>query len=121
MISEKIELLGKGLYDDIPDQLTLSSMPTASELDYVGSEDFDATMLDNILPKCVKEQVNFRKLLNIDYLWLCRCLRILNYGPYYTTNAILCDNCKSHSHGEYRVNLNTIGCTPLPKVLLMIL
>lgn len=115
MISEKIELLGKGLYDDIPDQLTLSSMPTASELDYVGSEDFDATMLDNILPKCVKEQVNFRKLLNIDYLWLCRCLRILNYGPYYTTNAILCDNCKSHSHGEYRVNLNTIGCTPLPK------
>ena len=40
-ISEKIELLGKGLYDDIPDQLTLKNIPTASELDYVGAEDFD--------------------------------------------------------------------------------
>ena len=44
MMSEKIELLGKGLYTDIPDELTLTSIPTASELDYVGSEDLEATM-----------------------------------------------------------------------------
>ena len=32
-ISEKIELLGKGLYNGIPDELTLTSIPTASELE----------------------------------------------------------------------------------------
>ena len=46
MMSEKVELLGKGLYNDIPDQLTLKAIPTVSELDYVGSEDFEETMLN---------------------------------------------------------------------------
>lgn len=115
MMSEKIELLGKGLYTDIPDQLTLTSIPTASELDYVGSEDFEATMLDVILPQAVEEKVDFRKLLEIDFQWLCRCLRILNYGPYYTTNAILCPACGKTSYGEYQVDLRTIDCKPLPK------
>ena len=113
-LTEQIELLGKGLYEDIPDVLTLSSIPTAAELDYVGSEDFDTTMLESILPKAVKEDIDFKKLLEIDYTWLCRCLRILNYGPYHTTNTIFCDSCGSTSHGEYRVNLNTIPCKPLP-------
>ena len=114
MISEKVALIGQGLYTDIPNELTLTSMPTASELDYVGSEDFDATMLDKILPNCVDEKVDFHKLLMIDYQWVCRCLRILNYGPYYTTNAIFCDKCHSTSQGEFRVSLNTIECKPLP-------
>ena len=39
MISEKIELLGKRLYSNIPPVLTLKNVPTASELDMVGSED----------------------------------------------------------------------------------
>lgn len=115
MMSEKIELLGKGLYTDIPDELTLTSIPTASELDYVGSEDFEATMLDKILPQAVEEKINFRNLLEIDFQWLCRCLRILNYGPYYTTNAILCSDCGNTSYGEYVVDLRTIGCKPLPE------
>ena len=115
MISEKIELLGKGLYDDIPDELTLTSIPTASELDYVGSEDFEATMLDKILPQAVKEKVNFRHLLEIDFQWLCRGLRLLNYGPYLTTTAIFCNQCGSTSHGEYQVDLRTVGCKPLPE------
>lgn len=114
-ISEKIELLGKGLYKDIPDVLTLKSMPTASELDYIGSEDFDVTMLDKILPESVEEKINFRDLLEIDYQWICRCLRILNYGPYHTTGTIFCDDCGVTSRGEYRVNLNTVACKPLPK------
>jgi len=114
-ITEQIELLGKGLYENIPNVLTLSSIPTASELEYVGSEDFDATMLDSILPKAVKEDINFRDLLEIDYQWILRCLRILNYGPYHTTNAIFCGECGKTSYGEYRVNLNTIQCKMLPK------
>lgn len=114
-ISEKVELLGKGLYKDIPDVLTLNALPTVSELDYVGSEDFNATMLEKILPQAVSEKVDFKQLLEIDFQWLCRCLRILNFGPYYTTNTIFCDKCGNTSYGEYQVNLNTIGCKPLPE------
>lgn len=114
-ISEKIELLGKGLYKDIPNQLTLTSIPTASELDYVGSEDFEQTMIDKILPQSVEEHINFKDLLEIDFQWICRALRILNYGPYYTTNTIFCSVCGKTHHGEYKVNLNSIGCKPLPE------
>lgn len=113
-ISETVELLGKGLYDDIPDVLTLKSIPTASELDAVGSEDFDKVMLEEILPQAVEEKIDFSKLLEIDFQWVCRCLRILNYGPYHTTNVIFCDKCGS-SYGDYLVNLQTIPCKPLPE------
>jgi len=113
-ISEKIELLGKGLYKDIPDVLTLKAIPTASELDYVGSEDFYATMLDNIFPKAIEEQCNFRNLLEIDFHWICRCLRMLNYGYYYTTSNIYCYDCRQISYGEYRVDLRTVEVKPLP-------
>lgn len=114
MLNEKIELLGKGLYENIPDQLTLKAMPTCSELDYVGSEDFDNTMISTILPQCVEEKINFNDLLEIDYQWICRCLRMLNFGPYHTTNSIFCSNCKTTSYGEYRVDLRTIACKVLP-------
>lgn len=114
-ISETVELLGKGLYDTIPDVLTLTSIPTASELEAVGNEDFDRTMVETILPQAVKEDVNFYDLLEIDFYWLCRCLRILNYGPYHTTNAIFCDKCGQRSFGEYIVDLSTIECKPLPE------
>lgn len=114
-LTEKIELLGKGLYKNIPDVLTLKSIPTASELDYVGSEDFDDTMINKILPKSIEEDIDVKELLEIDYQWILRALRILNYGPYYTTNAIFCSECNSVSRGEYRVNLNSIGCKPLPE------
>ena len=114
-ISEKITLLGAGLYKDIPDVLTLKSIPTASELDYVGREDFQATMLDTILPQAVEEKIDFRKLLEIDFHWVCRCLRILNYGPYFTTNTIYCSSCSNVSSGEYQVDLRTIEVKTLPE------
>ena len=116
MISEKIRLLGAGLYgNDIPDELTLKSIPTASELDYVGSEDFNATMLEKILPKAIEEKIDFNKLLEIDYQWICRCLRFLNYGPYHTVNTIFCNECGETSRGEYIVDLRTVGCKPIPE------
>lgn len=114
-ISEKIELLGKGLYEDIPDVITLHDIPTASELEFVGSEDFEATMLEKVLPQIIEEKFDCRKLLEIDFQWICRCSRILSYGPYYTTNSIFCDECGSVSRGEYRVNLTTLGCKVLPE------
>jgi DNA-directed RNA polymerase subunit M/transcription elongation factor TFIIS len=116
MLSEKIELLGKGLYakSGIPDILTLKSIPTATELDYVGAEDFDRTMIDKILPASVEESIPFGELLAIDYYWVCRGLRMLSYGPYYTTNSIFCPDCREVSYGEYRVDLRSIECRPLP-------
>lgn len=116
MLSEPIELLGKGLYGGaIPNTLTLKSIPTTSELDYVGSEDFDKVMIEKILPAAVEEKIDFYSLLEIDYQWICRCLRILNYGPYFTVNTIFCGECKTTSHGEYTVDLYTIPCVPLPE------
>ena len=114
-ISEKITLLGAGLYANIPDVLTLKAIPTGSELDYVGGEDFQATMLDTIFPAAIEEEVNFRELLEIDFQWICRCLRILNYGPYYTTNAIFCPDCDQISRGEYQVDLRSVDVKILPE------
>lgn len=117
MLSEQIELLGKGLYtkSGIPDILTLKSIPTATELDYVGAEDFDKTMLNNILPNSIEETIPFGELLAIDYYWICRGLRMLSYGPYYTTSSIFCSKCREVSYGEYRVDLRSIACKPLPE------
>lgn len=113
MMSESVELLGKGLYKDIPDKLTLKAFPTVTELDYVGAEDFERTMLDTIFPQCIEEQVNFHKLLEIDFQWICRCLRFLNYGPYFTTNTIICNKCGT-VRTESQVDLRAIECKPLP-------
>lgn len=114
-ISEKIALLGKGLYKDIPDVLTLKAIPTATELDYVGGDDFQKTMLDVIFPQAIEEKCNFRDLLQIDFDWVCRGLRILNYGPYYTTNAIFCPDCDQVSRGEYQVDLMNVDVKMLPE------
>ncbi len=114
MMSEKIELLGKGLYKEIPSELTVKAIPTSSELDYVGAENFEQTMLDVILPKCVEEKINFYQLLEIDFHWLCRCIRFLNYGPYHTVPTIFCDHCGAVRQ-ETRVDLRTIAVKPLPE------
>ena len=114
-MSEKIQLLCGSLYKDIPKELTMSAIPTVTELDYVGSEDFEATMLDKILPQAIKEPINFRELFEVDFYWVCRCLRLLNYGPYFTTNAIYCPDCNKTSKGEYIVDLRTVGCKTLPE------
>lgn len=113
-LSEKLELLGKDVYADIPGTITIKSIPTASELEFVSSEDFEQTMLDSIFPQAIEEDIPFSKLLEIDFNWICRCLRILNYGPYHTTNAIFCADCSSVSNGEYSVDLRNVDCKPLP-------
>jgi len=114
MMAEKIELLGKDVYTDIPKELTLKAFPTVSELDYVGAEDFEKTMLDIIFPQCIEEKINFHKLLEIDFQWICRGLRFLNYGPYHTVSAIICNKCGT-VRGEWPVDLRTISCKPLPE------
>ena len=113
-MTEQLELLGKDLYKSTPGVITIRQLPTSSELEYVGSEDFDKVMLEKILPTAIEETVDFEELLEIDYQWILRCLRILNYGPYHTTNSIFCSDCGKANYGEYRVNLNTVECKPLP-------
>ena len=114
-ISEKIQLLGKDVYKGIPNELTLTAIPTASELDYVGAEDFDEVMLTKILPKCIEEDIDPKDLLEIDYLWVLRCLRFINYGPYTKVGLIVCQDCREISRGEYKVNLETVDVKPLPE------
>lgn len=116
MVSEKIQLLGKGLYKTIPDEITIQAIPTASELDYASAEDFEATMLDKIFPKAIEEKdCNWRELLEIDFHWICRCLRITNYGPYYNVNTLFCENCATAHRGDFLVDLRAVECLPLPE------
>lgn len=115
MISESVELLGKGLYKNgIPDKLTLKAFPTVTELDYVSAEDFEKTMLESIFPQCIEEKIDFYSLLEIDFQWLCRCLRFLNYGPYFTTNTILCNKCGA-VRVECQVDLRMVNCKVIPE------
>lgn len=111
MMSEKIELLGT--YANIPKELTIKALSTATELDYVGSENFDQVMLDKIFPQSIEEKINFYDLLEIDFQWICRCIRFLNYGPYHTVTTLFCDNC-GPVHVESRVDLRTVAVKPLP-------
>ncbi len=111
MMSEKVELLGR--YANIPSELTIKALPTSSELDYVGAENFEQTMLEKILPKSIEEKINLNELYEIDFQWLCRCLRFINYGPYHTVNSIFCDKC-GPVRQEVRVDLRTVAVKPLP-------
>lgn len=116
MQDERVVLLGKGLYKTIPDEITIGAIPTASELEYTSAEDFDSTMINKIFPKVVEggSKMKFSELLNIDYDWICRCLRFKSYGPYFTTNRIFCSECDRISRGDYQVDLRTVGILPLP-------
>lgn len=92
-------------------------MPTATELEYVGAEDFDKAMVNDVLPKVVddSEGMDFSELYDFDYDWLCRCLRLKSYGPYFTTNRIFCPDCNDVHRGEYQVDLRSVPITPMPK------
>ena len=116
MVSEKIQLLGKGLYKTIPDVITIQAIPTASELDYVSAEDFESTMLDKIFPKAIEEKdCNWRELLEIDFHWICRCLRITNYGPYHNVNTLFCESCGTAHKGDFLIDLRAVECLTLPE------
>lgn len=116
MLSESVVLLGQNMYKTIPNTININAVPTASELEYVGAEDFDRTMVMSIFPKVVdnSDGMDFTELLEIDYDWICRCLRIKSYGPYITTNRIYCNDCNEAHKGDYQVDLRNVGITPLP-------
>ena len=111
----KVDLIGKGLYENIPDQLTLKALPTVSELDYVNGEELDTVLLEKILPEAIEEKVKLDDLLYIDFEWVCRCLRFLNFGPYCTANSVFCDECGNTSYGEYVVRLDSVSSKQLPE------
>ena len=116
MLSETVVLLGQGIYKTVPDSIKINALPTASELEYVSSEDFDSTMVKSILPQVVEnsDSMDFSELLEIDYEWICRCLRMKSYGPYFTTNRIYCPECNKVHEGSYKVDLRCVGINPLP-------
>lgn len=111
-LSEKVSLLST--YPDIPSVLTISAITTEHELELVSSEDYDRTMIDSIFPKVIKEDIEFYTLLEIDYQWLCRCIRMLSYGNEVTARSIICDDCEAVCQGEYKVDFRYVDCKPLP-------
>lgn len=115
LISEKLRLLGS--YQDIPQTLTISAMTTELELMLVSSEDYYQSMIDDIFPNIISEKFNYLNLLEVDFQWICRCLRILSYGPETTITAITCPDCGQVSYGEYKINFNSVGCSEIPNRL----
>lgn len=117
MLSEKVVLIAQDAYSTIPNELNVNAVPTATELEYVGAEDFDKAMVNDVLPKVVddSEGMDFSELYDFDYDWLCRCLRLKSYGPYFTTNRIFCPDCNDVHCGEYQVDLRSVPITPMPK------
>lgn len=117
MLSEKVVLIAQDAYSTIPNELNINAVPTATELEYVGAEDFDKAMVHDVLPKVVddSEGMDFSELYDFDYDWLCRCLRLKSYGPYFTTNRIFCPDCNDAHRGEYQVDLRSVPITPMPK------
>lgn len=113
--TKKLTLLGKGLYTDIPDEITIKPIPAASELDYVGRDDFDNLMLEKIFPQVIQEKFDYKKLLEVDYFYLLKELRVLTYGPYFTTSALLCYNCGKASRGRYKADLRTVTHKGFPE------
>lgn len=114
-ISEKVTLLGANIYgDDVPKVITISPMPTKLEMNYVAGEDFEETMLKTVLPECIEEKFDLNKLLELDFQWIVRCLRLISYGPHHSVNTIFCESCGKAHKGDYLVNLETIPCVPLP-------
>lgn len=117
MLSEKVVLIAQDAYSTIPNELNVNAVPTATELEYVGAEDFDKAMVHDVLPKVVDDSqgMDFSELYDFDYDWLCRCLRLKSYGPYFTTNRIFCPDCNDVHRGEYQVDLRSVPITPMPK------
>lgn len=116
MLSEKVVLIAQNAYKTIPNEIQINAVPTATELEYVGAEDFDRTMVNDVLPKVVEdsEGMDFSELYDFDYDWICRCLRMKSYGPFFTTNRIFCPNCGEVNKGEYKVDLRSVGVNVLP-------
>ena len=117
MLSESVVLLGQGMYSTVPDEIKINALPTASELEYVGSEDLDSVMVRSILPQVVDggKDMDFSELLEVDYEWVCRCLRMKSYGPFVTTTRIYCPDCNKSHQGRYTVDLRNVGINPIPE------
>ena len=113
-MTEQVSLMGAGLYDGIPDTITISELPTASELDYVAADDFHEVMLTKILPKCIEEDFDPKKLFEFDYYWVLRCLRIMNYGPYVEVGRIFCANCNEYTDGPFQCDVTAVESKPVP-------
>lgn len=118
-IKEKLELIGtpwyRGTGQDIPSTITLTELPTASELDYVSAEDFHNVMVNDILPQSIEEGVNPKSFLESDYYWVLRALRMMNYGPYIDVRRIFCLDCGEITDGAFQCDIRTVESKPMPK------
>lgn len=80
-------------YENIPPTVTLSSYTTGMEQLRVSSDNLNKVMINSILPQVIEPKIPITELYEPDFFLLLRHLRILTWGPFYTTGAWYCQDC----------------------------
>lgn len=108
------------LYDysdvGIPSTVTVSSYTSRMEKLRLSSDNLHQAMIKHILPEVIEPKIPVTKLFEPDYFLLLRHLRILTWGPFWTAQSWVCNDCPNESGGRGKlytepkqINLSTIG------------
>lgn len=111
----KVKLPSNGIIyseeSNIPAELTIRAMTTKEEKIIFGSTNGENVM-DEVLSACIKDDIDIKKLVNQDKMYLLIRLRILSYGSeYHITTS--CPNCGATD--EYKINLEKLNVEYLKK------
>ena len=109
------------LYDysefGIPKSIIISSYTSRMEKLRNSSDDLHQAMIKHILPQVIEPKIDVKKLYEPDYYLVLRHLRILTWGPFWTSRAWVCSDCVNEdgSKGKFyqdkptQINLGDIA------------
>lgn len=108
------------LYDysdvGIPQTVTLSSYTSRMEKLRLSSDNLHQAMIKHILPQVIEPKIDVGKLYEPDYYLLLRHLRLITWGPFWTSQSWVCTNCKNEGgtlgkfyNEPHQIDLNTVG------------
>lgn len=101
----------------IPQTVTVSGYTSRMEKLRLSSDNLHQAMIRHILPQVIEPKIDVRKLFEPDYYLLLRHIRILTWGPFWTAQNWVCQDCKNEdgSKGKFytdeprQINLSTVG------------
>lgn len=106
-------------YSDVglPQKVTISAYTSRMEKLRLSSDNLHQAMIKHILPQVIEPKIDVRKLYEPDYYLLLRHLRMLTWGPFWTAQSWVCQDCmnedgtkgKFHQNDPRQINLGTIG------------
>lgn len=106
-------------YSDVglPAKVTVSSYTSRMEKLRLSSDNLHEAMIKHILPQVIEPKIDVRKLYEPDYYLLLRRLRMLTWGPFWTAQSWICQDCVNEdgSKGRFyrdephQIDLNTVG------------